>query len=115
MTPAWFAMSCTIHTDPKVLALSADLKLDPDTVVGKLGRLYAWAMLAGNETGEISHLPASEIADIMRWKKKPETLLRALVDNCLIDEVEGRKFLHSWGKYNGAQIAKRRRDTERKR
>ena len=114
MGPIWFSMGCTIHTDPKILSLAADLKLDPDTTVGKLGRLYAWAMISNNETGDLTGMPPSEIADIMRWKKKPEALVEALIKNGLIDNDDGRLSIHKWGVYNGDRLVKRRKDAERK-
>lgn len=111
----WFGMDCNIFTNPKVLDFAGMLKLDVDTAVGKLGRLYGWAALSGNETGNISHLPAEEIAAIMRWKKKAETLVAALLRSGLLDELEdGGLGIHDWDELNGNFLQKKRKDRERK-
>lgn len=111
----WFAADCCIHTNPKVVELAAELKLDIDATVGKLCRLWAWAMLSDNESGQIGKLPASEIAAIMRWNKKPDALLRALVNHRFLDQTEdGGLELHGWYEMNGKSAEKSRRDRERK-
>lgn len=114
MKITWFAIDCNLYTHPKMLRLSASLKTDVDTLVGKLGRLWAWAKLSGNENGEIGELPAQEIADIMRWKKGSKTLLSALIDCGFIDASEDGIFLHGWAELNGNMTAKKRRDNDRK-
>ena len=53
MKITWFAIDCNLYTHPKMMKLSATLKTDVDTLVGKLGRLWAWAKLSGNEDGNI--------------------------------------------------------------
>lgn len=110
----WFGMDCNIYTNPKVLKFADGAKLDADAAVGKLGRLYAWAALSGNEDGEISHLPNEEIAAIMRWKKKPDALISLLLECGLLDELDGRRRIHDWDKLNGNFLRKNRKDRERK-
>lgn len=111
----WFAVDCCIHTSQKVVQLSDDLKLDIDTVVGKITRLWAWAKTTGNENGFIGKLPDDEIAGIMRWKKKPCELISALVDNGFIDVDDGgNRWLHGWYEMNGKATEKSRNERERK-
>lgn len=110
----WIALDCNIHTNPKTLTLSYVLGLDVDTMVGKLTRLWSWAAQTGNETGDITYLPDEEIAAIMRWKKKPEALVMALIVHGFIDEVGDKKLLHDWQELNGKMMAKKRYDKERK-
>lgn len=114
MKITWFAIDCNLYTHPKMLKLSATLKTDVDTLVGKLGRLWAWAKLAGNEDGNIGQLPAQEIADIMRWKKNSKTLLGALTDCGFLDASESGNFLHGWAELNGKFTKEKRKDNERK-
>lgn len=114
MKITWFAIDCNLYTHPKMLRLSSSLKTDVDTLVGKLGRLWAWAKLSGNENGEIGELPAQEIADIMRWKKGSKALLSALIECGFIDASEDGIFLHGWAELNGNMTAKKRRDNDRK-
>lgn len=114
MKITWFAIDCNLYTHPKMLSLSAALKTDVDTLVGKLGRLWAWAKLSGNEDGNIGALPAQEIADIMRWKKGAATLFNALSECGFLDVSEDGIFLHGWAELNGNMTAKKRRDNERK-
>ena len=110
----WFAMDCNVFTNPKVLRFAAALKLDADAAVGKLGRLWAWAMLTGNEDGFIGFLPDEEIADIMRWKKKPALLTAALTECGLLEDGADGKVLHGWMELNGNFQSKKRRERERK-
>lgn len=110
----WFAADCCIHTNPKVLELAEHLKLDVDTLVGKLCRLWAWAKLCGNESGHIGKLPDQEIADIMRWRKSPRILVQALVDLGFLDEDATGKTIHGWYELNGKNTEKQRHDRERK-
>lgn len=114
MKITWFAIDCNLYTHPKMLRLSTALKTDVDTLVGKLGRLWAWAKLSGNEDGNIGDLPAQEIADIMRWKKSAKSLFSALVDCGFLDVSDSGNFLHGWAELNGNMTAKKRRDNDRK-
>ena len=111
----WFGMDCNIFTNPKVMSFAAGIKLDVDAAVGKLGRLYGWATQCGNESGDISHLPPEEIAAIMRWKKRPETLIDTMVSSGLLDRRDGGGlFIHDWDELNGNFLKNRRKDRERK-
>lgn len=110
----WFAEDCNIYTNPKTLDLAAVLKLTVNETVGMLGRLWGWAVQSDNESGDISHLPAEEIAAIMRWNKKPEVLLCALITNGFIDADDNGKFIHDWQDLNGKLLSKKRYDRERK-
>lgn len=112
---SWFSMDCNIYTNPKVLQFAKEAKLDVDTAVGKLGRLYAWAAQCGNEDGDITFLPPQELAEIMRWKKKPADLVGILVSVGLLDQMEvGALVIHAWDERNGAFLRNRRKDRERK-
>lgn len=112
----WFAMDSLVHVSPKVIALSQALGLDVDTTVGKLARLWAWAKLAQNETGMLGQLPDQELAGIMRWRKKPETLRAALVEAGLLERSpDGALRIHGWYAVNGRSAEKARHDRERKR
>lgn len=114
MKPIWFAVDCNVHTNPKTNRLADMLKLDVDTTVGKLSRLWAWAKSTNNETGDISFLPDQEIADLMRWKKKPSILISALTECGFLDVGNGSKVIHGWTELNGDLCTKRRKDKERK-
>lgn len=110
----WFAVDCNLYTHPKLMQLAAALKIDADTAAGKLGRLWAWAKQAGNETGYISWMPESEIADIMRWKKKPDALIKSLIQCGFLDRTEAGLRIHGWEELNGKLQSKKRADRERK-
>lgn len=114
MKITWFAIDCNLYTHPKMIKLSLCLKTDIDTLVGKLGRLWAWAKLSGNEDGNIGQLPSQEIADIMRWKKNAGALVDALAECGFLDVGEDGIFLHGWAELNGDMTARKRRDRERK-
>lgn len=111
----WVAVDCNAHTNHKVARLADLLKLDIDSTVGKLCRLWAWAKLSENEDGYIGNLPASEFAGIMRWSKKPQALLDALISAGFLDVNScGEYTLHDWYSMNGKSAEKARKDRERK-
>lgn len=110
----WFAVDCNLYTHPKLMQLAAALKIDADAAAGKLGRLWAWAKQAGNETGDISWMPESEIADIMRWKKKPDALIASLIQCGFLDRTGSGLRIHGWEELNGKLQSKKRADRERK-
>lgn len=111
---AWFAVDCNVHTNPKLFDLADALKLDPDTTVGKLSRLWAWAAQTENAKGHLGNIPAGELADIMRWKKKPEVLLDALIVCGFIERDESGISIHDWASLNGKHITSKLKDRERK-
>lgn len=112
----WFAMDSLVHVSPKVLRLAELLDMDVDTAVGKLARLWAWAKLAQSETGALGLLPDEELAGIMRWKKKPDRLVNALILSGLLDTTpDGALSIHGWYEVNGKSAEKARKDRERKR
>lgn len=114
-TSTWFAMDCLIHISPEVLELSQRLGLDVDATVGKLARLWAWAKLARNESGDIGRMPDEELAGVMRWKKKPAALTEALVVSGVLERgAEGTLLLRGWYETNGKAAEKARKDRERK-
>ena len=112
----WFAVDCLVHVSPKVLRFAELLRLDVDTAVGKLTRLWAWAKLAQSEDGALGPLPDAELAGIMRWKKKPDDLVNALILSGLLDtSADGALYIHGWYEVNGKSAEKARRERERKR
>lgn len=111
----WFSMDCNVYTNPKILQFAQEAKLDVDAAVGKLGRLYAWAAQCGSEDGDITFLPPQEVAEIMRWKKKPGLLLELLERCGLLARTEtGQIRIHGWDERNGSFLRNRRKDRERK-
>ena len=95
--------------------LAERLKLDVDTAVGKLCRLWAWAKLLDIEDGNIGRLPAQEIADIMRWRKSAKTLVEAMLELRFLEQSEdGAYWIHGWYELNGKSTEKARKDRERK-
>ncbi|MEG2383482.1 MAG: DnaD domain protein [Oscillospiraceae bacterium] len=114
MKVIWFAVDCNVYTHPKVLDLAQLLSIDVDTLVGKLGRLWSWAMLSGSETGEMPHMPEQEIADIMRYKKPAKKLVAAMLQCGLIDITGETLYIHDWTELNGGFAEKKRKERERK-
>ena len=111
----WFSLDCCIHSSPKIIELSSLLGADLDTTVGKLCRLYAWAKTSGNVDGFIGHFPPEELAGIMRWNKKPDKLVSALIASGLLDEEKDGYRLHGWYEANGRATEKSINDAARKR
>ena len=111
---SWFALACNVYTHPKTLRLAEALHMSVNETVGALGRLWAWAVQSSNEDGVIGFLPERELADIMRWRKKPAILLQALLDCGFLEQTAQGKCLHDWAELNGKFQTKKRTERERK-
>ena len=110
---AWLKVDETLCDHPKVLALADALRLDKDSVTGKLLRLWTWA-LNNREDGILAKRDAETIAEVMRFKGKAGRLIQALVEAGFLDEnVEGWR-IHDWTDYAGSYIEKRTAANERK-
>lgn len=92
---AWIEIHDDLPDHHKVIDLSDLLKADKDAVVGKLIRLWTWALNC-REDGFIRTKDASTLADVMRLKGRPERIVKALVDVRLLDPVDGGWRIHDW-------------------
>ena len=109
------AVDCRIHQNEKVNDLADDLGLDVDALVGKLIRLWAWAKTAEIIDGRLGRLPSAEIAGIMRWNKKPDKLVDALICRGFLSVENGGGFtIHDWYEMNGKATEKSQKDRDRK-
>lgn len=92
---AWIELHDNLPDHPKVIDLAEALNLDKDAVVGKLIRLWVWA-LNSREDGFLRTKDESTIADIMRYRGKPKTLIKALVEVRFLDPADGGYMIHGW-------------------
>jgi DnaD/phage-associated family protein len=115
----WLELHSDLPDHPKVMYCASLLKVDPDLLIGKLCRLWLWA-LNNRESGKFLACETSLIADKMRWNKKADNLISAL---CSIAPGECAGFLYKtedgyeiyhWQEYAGRLLDKRRKDRERK-
>lgn len=95
---AWIELHDTLPDHTKVLDLSAALKMDKDAVVGKLIRLWVWA-LNNREDGLIRARDVPTVGDVMRIKGKAEKVIAAMVKVRLLDPVEGGYMIHGWDEH----------------
>lgn len=95
---AWIELHDTLPDHTKVLDLSAALKMDKDAVVGKLIRLWVWA-LNNREDGLIRTRDVPTVGDVMRIKGKAEKVIAAMVKVRLLDPVEGGYMIHGWDEH----------------
>lgn len=109
---AWIELHDTLPDHDKVLSVAETLNLDKDLVVGKLVRLWVWA-LNNREDGTFKSRDISTIAEIMRFKGKPQKLIEALAAARLLDRIEdtltGELYytIHDWDERVGMLLAKR--------
>ena len=111
---AWIELHDTLPDHPKVIDLSDLLKLDKDAVVGKLVRLWVWA-LNSREDGFIRDKDITTVADIMRFKGKPQRLMEALVEVKFLDRADGGYSIHDWDDHVSMLMAKREAKREQAR
>ena len=96
---AWIEAHDTLPDHPKVLRAAKALRLDSDALVGKLLRLWTWA-LSNREDGILSDLDAGVLHRIMNYGGKADKLLAALTEVRLLDALpDGRYAIHDWDEH----------------
>lgn len=109
---AWIDVHDTLPDHPKVLRAAKTLKLDSDALVGKLVRLWVWA-LGNREDGMLNDLDADRLDVIMQYKGKSSALLEALVANRLLDALPDEHYMiHDWDEH--VMMLRDKREEKRK-
>ena len=109
---AWIEVHDTLPDHPKVLRAAKALKLDSDALVGKLVRLWVWA-LGNREDGMLNDLDADRLDVIMQYKGKSSALLEALVANRLLDALPNEHYMiHDWDEH--VMMLRDKREEKRK-
>lgn len=109
---AWIEVHDTLPDHPKVLRAAKALKLDSDALVGKLVRLWVWA-LGNREDGVLNDLDADRLDVIMQYKGKASALLEALVENRLLDALPDEHYMiHDWDEH--VMMLRDKREEKRK-
>lgn len=109
---AWIEVHDTLPDHPKVLRAAKALKLDSDAIVGKLVRLWVWA-LGNREDGMLNDLDADRLDVIMQYKGKASALLEALVANRLLDALPNEHYMiHDWDEH--VMMLRDKREEKRK-
>ena len=103
---AWIELHDTLPDHDKVLDVAEALKMDKDLVVGKLVRLWTWA-LNNREEGAFKARDIQTIAEVMRYKGKPQRLVDALAAARLLDLEDDTYSIHDWDERVGMLLAKR--------
>ena len=103
---AWMELHDTLPDHPKVICAAAALGMDKDTFVGKLVRLWVWA-LNHRESGRLLEGELETVAEVMRCQERPAALVAALVEVGLLDRVKGGYVIHDWEQYVSMLMAKR--------
>ena len=119
MASLWYKAHVDLPDHPKTTEAAYMLGIDVDLLVGKLYRLWSWA-LCNREDGFFAKHEAPLIAEKMRWRKSEKKLMEALLnvpkgENAgFIIEADGGYQLYNWHKYAGKLIENRRNEAERK-
>lgn len=109
---AWIEVHDTLPDHPKVLRAAKALKLDSDALVGKLVRLWVWA-LGNREDGVLNDLDADRLDVIMQYKGKASALLETLVTNRLLDALPDEHYMiHDWDEH--VMMLRDKREEKRK-
>lgn len=103
---AWIELHDNLPDHEKVIEVAATLKMDKDMVVGKLVRLWTWAV-NNREDGLLRDHDISTVAEKMRFRGKPQHLIDALANARLLDPVDGGYMIHDWDERVGMLMAKR--------
>lgn len=92
---AWIELHDDLPDHKKVIKLSGLLHLDKDAVVGKLIRLWLWA-LNNREDGVFQKCDVQTISEKMLYKGKAQGLIDAMLECRLLDECDGGYQIHKW-------------------
>lgn len=119
----WVQIYSNLPRHPKVGRLADALGLSCAAVgvdqvtVGLLVSLWSWAM-QNAANGDLSNVSDRTIAEACGWRRKPETLVKALLACGWMDED---RRLHDWDDYTlmyqdlAADTREKARDRQRKR
>ena len=94
----WIQVYSNLPQHPKTARLADELGLTSAAVnpnvlaVGLLVSLWTWA-IQNAYNGDLSGCSDRSIAEACLWKKKPETLVKALIKTGFLD---ADKKLHDW-------------------
>jgi len=97
----WIQVYSNLPQHPKTSRLADELgltsaALNPNVLAGGLlVSLWTWA-IQNAYNGDLSGCSARSIAEACLWKKKPETLVKALIKTGFLDED---MKLHDWDEY----------------
>lgn len=103
---AWIELHDTLPDHEKVIDCSSDLKIDKDLLVGKLVRLWVWA-LNNRESGYFREADIQTVAEVMRYSKSARLLVETMVNHRLLDKVDGGYVIHDWDEYVCMLLKKR--------
>lgn len=93
---AWIEVHTNLPDHPKVLRAAKALRIDSDALVGKLIRLWTWA-LENREDGLLDDLDADKLYRLMNYDGDNSELIAVLVRYGLLDEQEnGCYSIHDW-------------------
>jgi hypothetical protein len=108
---AWIEVHQSLQRHPKLLRLSAKLRIHKAQSAGHLLFLWLWT-LDYAPTGDLSAFGPAEISAAAECSFDPEIFLQALRETGWIDP---NGVLHDWYDYAGKLIERRAADKERKR
>ena len=108
---AWIELHDTLPDHHKVIDVAQALNMDKDLVVGKLVRLWTWA-LNNREDGAFRVQDIGTIAEVMRFKGKPQRLVDALTQHHLLDFDGDTYIIHDWDERVGMLLARRENQRE---
>lgn len=118
----WLKLQDTLPDHKKAIASAKALYVDRDMLVGKLIRLWLWAVI-NRESGFISDDELEVVAEKMRWQGDVQQLFDALCivpngyDAGFLERVADGYEIHDWTGHVGALMDKQviRREQDRNR
>lgn len=107
----WFAVGSDILRDPRTRAFARNLGVAPPSAAGHLMGIFGLLARHGDEVGSLTPLHDDDLEAEAEWKGKKGHFARVFREHYQLASGE----LRNWQKWNGAQIAKAKKDRERKR
>lgn len=104
---SWVEVHATLPDHPKVLRAAKALKIDSDALVGKLVRLWTWAV-DNREDGILNEFDVEKLSERMNYKGDNDALIGVLVIHGLLDDAgDGCLEIHDWTEHVEMLVDKR--------
>lgn len=108
---AWIELHQSLVRHPKVLRVSAALRVSEEAVIGHMATLWCWALDAKPQGGPLSAL---DVRAGSNWKARAD-IATALAEAGFLDERGDGYWLHDWTEYAGRLIRQREMAKQRAR
>lgn len=112
MWSIWIKSYSSLKDSIKTKRVARRLNITVPQVIGHLHMLWWWVMEQA-ETGDISHVDAWEVEEVMCWNGEEGALFSAMVEFGFVDDDGQSRSIHDWQDYSGSVLSQRDKNREK--